>query len=170
MFWVESWNIILNFCTFSARGCWGQPMSLFWKLVDETQMAAPREYTDAFIIIKKLFLGGLWGPQSNSPPKRRLLSHCASKVKGLTRLLVTTTWQFYRLGITTQSLWPVSWPRWKMYDAKKYNWGHMYYLAGRPIIPLHVWTNFRTSLSSMFFWWRMRLQCQKTGFGSEKKV
>ena len=29
-------------------------------------MAAPREYTDAFIIIKKLFLGGLRGLQSNS--------------------------------------------------------------------------------------------------------
>jgi hypothetical protein len=29
-------------------------------------MAAPRKYTDAFIIIKKLFLGGLLGLQSNS--------------------------------------------------------------------------------------------------------
>ena len=34
-------------------------MLLFLKLVDETQMDAPREYTDAFIITKKLFLGGL---------------------------------------------------------------------------------------------------------------
>ena len=41
-------------------------MSLFWKLVDETQMVAPRKYTDAFIIIKKLFLGVLRGLQSNS--------------------------------------------------------------------------------------------------------
>ena len=41
-------------------------MSLFWKLVDKTQMAATREYTDAFIVIKKLFLGGFWGLQSNS--------------------------------------------------------------------------------------------------------
>ena len=31
--WVESWNIILNFSTFSVRGCWGQPMLLFWKMV-----------------------------------------------------------------------------------------------------------------------------------------
>ena len=54
------------FLNFSIGGWWGQPMSLFWKLVDETQMAAPWEYTDAFIIIKKLFLGGLWGLQSNS--------------------------------------------------------------------------------------------------------
>ena len=27
VFWVKSWNIILNFCTFSLRGCWGQLMS-----------------------------------------------------------------------------------------------------------------------------------------------
>ena len=59
-------KIPLNFSNFSLRGWWGQPMSLFWKLVDETQMATLREYTDAFIIIKKLFLGGLWGLQSNS--------------------------------------------------------------------------------------------------------
>ena len=44
-FWgVESWNIRLNFSTFSVRGCWGQPMLLFWKLVDETQMGNPRDH------------------------------------------------------------------------------------------------------------------------------
>jgi hypothetical protein len=59
-------KIPLNFINFSLGGWWGQPMSLFWKLVDETQMATPREYTDAFIIIKKMFLCGLWGLQSNS--------------------------------------------------------------------------------------------------------
>ena len=59
-------KILLNFSNFSLGGWWGHPISLFWKLVDETQMAAPRKYTDAFIIIKKLFLGGLWGLQSNS--------------------------------------------------------------------------------------------------------
>ena len=32
----------------------------------KTQMTEPQEYTDAFIIIKKLFLGGLRGLQSNS--------------------------------------------------------------------------------------------------------
>ena len=31
IFLVESWNIILNFCTFCVEGCWGQPMLLFWK-------------------------------------------------------------------------------------------------------------------------------------------
>ena len=49
MFWkknwgVESWNIKLNFSNFSVRGCWGQPMLLFWKLVDETQMGNPHDH------------------------------------------------------------------------------------------------------------------------------
>ena len=48
-------NFSLIFCIFAVGGCWGQAMLLFWKLVDETQMTAPREYTDAFIITKKLF-------------------------------------------------------------------------------------------------------------------
>ena len=34
--------------TVSVRGCWGQPMLLFWKLVDETQMPWPQECTDTF--------------------------------------------------------------------------------------------------------------------------
>ena len=39
MFWkkyligVQSWNIKLNFSSFSVKGCWGQPMLLFWKMV-----------------------------------------------------------------------------------------------------------------------------------------
>jgi hypothetical protein len=32
---VESWNVILNFSTFSVGGCWGQPMLLFWKQVEK---------------------------------------------------------------------------------------------------------------------------------------
>ena len=32
--WYSSW-----------RGCWGQPMSFFWKLVDKTQMCNPPEAT-----------------------------------------------------------------------------------------------------------------------------
>ena len=39
----ESWNIMLNFSIFSVRGCWGHPMSLFWKLIDETQISKPPE-------------------------------------------------------------------------------------------------------------------------------
>ena len=31
-------NIMLNLSIFSVGGCWGQPMSLFWKNFDETQM------------------------------------------------------------------------------------------------------------------------------------
>ena len=53
---VESWNIILNFGTFSVRGCWGQLMSFFWKLVDETQMCNPPEATRHHNLIKSLIL------------------------------------------------------------------------------------------------------------------
>ena len=44
-FLVESWNIWLNFSNFSVGGCWGHPMLLFWKLVDETQKLKPNEAT-----------------------------------------------------------------------------------------------------------------------------
>ena len=36
---------MLKFCTLSVRGCWGQPMILFWKLIDETQISKPPEPT-----------------------------------------------------------------------------------------------------------------------------
>ena len=39
-FWLESWNIKLNFGT-----CWGQAMLLFWKLGDETQTSKSPEAT-----------------------------------------------------------------------------------------------------------------------------
>ena len=51
MFWkkkiflVESWKFISNFSTLSIRGCWGQPILLFWKLVDKTQISKPLEPT-----------------------------------------------------------------------------------------------------------------------------
>ena len=51
-FWIESWNIILSFSTFSVGGCWGQPMSFFWKLFDETQISAPPEATRNHTSIK----------------------------------------------------------------------------------------------------------------------
>ena len=38
-------QIFTDIWTFSVRGCWGQPMSLFWELVDETQMSTPPEPT-----------------------------------------------------------------------------------------------------------------------------
>ena len=41
-------------------------MLLFQKLVDETQMPKPQEYTDTFILTKKLFLVGLRGLRSIS--------------------------------------------------------------------------------------------------------
>ena len=46
-------------------------MLLFQKLVDETQMPKPQEYTDIFILTKKLFLVGLRGLQSISNPVER---------------------------------------------------------------------------------------------------
>jgi hypothetical protein len=41
------------------------------KLVDETQMPKPQEYTDTFILTKKLFLIGLRGLQNTSNPVER---------------------------------------------------------------------------------------------------
>ena len=41
---IESWNIKLNFSTFSFGGCWGQPILHLWKLVDETQMGSPCDH------------------------------------------------------------------------------------------------------------------------------
>ena len=46
-------------------------MLLFQKLVDETQMPKPQEYTDTFILTKKLFLIVLRGLQSISNPVER---------------------------------------------------------------------------------------------------
>ena len=56
---APKWPILAPFCgmdhqksnfslisdTLSVRGCWGQPMSFFWKLVDETQISKPLEAT-----------------------------------------------------------------------------------------------------------------------------
>ena len=33
---------------FSGGGCWGQPKLIFWKLVNETQISKPQEYTVTF--------------------------------------------------------------------------------------------------------------------------
>ena len=38
-------NFLLIFDTLSVGGCWGQPMLLFWKLIDETQISKPPEPT-----------------------------------------------------------------------------------------------------------------------------
>ena len=46
-------------------------MLLFQKLVDETKMPKPQEYTDTFILTKKLFLVGLLGLQNISNPVER---------------------------------------------------------------------------------------------------
>ena len=44
-FLVESRNATLNFSTFFVGGCWGQPMLLFCKLVDESQISQPPKPT-----------------------------------------------------------------------------------------------------------------------------
>ena len=41
---------------FSVRACWGQPMLLFWKLVDETQNSKPPKATRHNSSIKLLIL------------------------------------------------------------------------------------------------------------------
>ena len=38
-------NFSLIYDTLSVRGCWGQTMLLFWKLVEETQKSTPPEPT-----------------------------------------------------------------------------------------------------------------------------
>ena len=59
-FLAPKWPIMIPFCgmhhqkstillisdTLSVGGCWGQPMLLFWKLVDETQMPTTPEATN----------------------------------------------------------------------------------------------------------------------------
>ena len=55
-FLVESGNIMLNFSTFFVGGCWGQPMLLFWKLVDETKMYEPPKATRHHNLLKLLIL------------------------------------------------------------------------------------------------------------------
>ena len=39
-------NFSLIFSIFSVRGCWGQPMLLFWIFFDETQMVDSREHAN----------------------------------------------------------------------------------------------------------------------------
>ena len=53
-------QIFTDIWTFSVRGCWGQPMSVFWELVDETQMSTPPEHTRHLDSRKLLILLPLW--------------------------------------------------------------------------------------------------------------
>ena len=43
--WIIKNPIFTDFSTFSVRGCWGQPVLLFWKLIHETQNLWPPEAT-----------------------------------------------------------------------------------------------------------------------------
>ena len=63
---VESWNIRLNFGSISVGGCRGQPMLLFWKTIDETQMSKPPECAASFFKTWRSILVGHFGLQSVS--------------------------------------------------------------------------------------------------------
>ena len=45
---IKNTNFHWDMVPFLLGGCWGQPMLLFWKLVDETQILKPQEYIDTF--------------------------------------------------------------------------------------------------------------------------
>ena len=69
-FLAPLWPILVPYCgmdirkshfslisgTFSFGGCWCQPMLLFWKLVDETQISKPLEATRHHNLTKSLIL------------------------------------------------------------------------------------------------------------------
>ena len=57
-------------------------MILIQKLVDETQMPKPHEYTDNFISTKKLFLVGLLGLQNTSNPVERPCKYILCSMDG----------------------------------------------------------------------------------------
>ena len=45
-------NFLLISDALSVGGCWGHPMLLFWKVVDETQMGNPRDHAARDISLK----------------------------------------------------------------------------------------------------------------------
>ena len=49
-------NFLLISGSLSFGGCWGQPMVLFWKLVDETQISPPPEATRHHSLTKSWIL------------------------------------------------------------------------------------------------------------------
>ena len=51
------------FTNLSIRGCWGQPMLLFWKLVDGTQMPKPQKFTDTYLHYNLSVISS-WRPRS----------------------------------------------------------------------------------------------------------
>ena len=64
----QNYNFLLISDTLSVRGCWGQPMSFSWKLVDETQMSNPPEaasYRNStklliFLPLRAIYFYSLW--------------------------------------------------------------------------------------------------------------
>ena len=92
-FLLESGNIMLNFSTFFVGGCWGQPMSHFWKLVDETQMYEPPEATGHHNLLKSSIL---------LPVRANLLCNLQCETPCSTQLL--STWHYVYLQSAKISL------------------------------------------------------------------
>ena len=61
---LESWNIRMNFGSISVGGCRGQPMLLFWKTIDKTQMSKPLKCAASFFKTWRSILVGHFGFQS----------------------------------------------------------------------------------------------------------
>ena len=59
-------KFLLVSCNFDVRGCWGQPILLFWKNIDKTQMSPSPECAATFFWTWKSTLVGHLGLQSMS--------------------------------------------------------------------------------------------------------
>ena len=57
-------KFLLVSCNFDVRGCWGQPILLFWKNIDKTQMSLSPECAATFFWTWKSTLVGHLGLQS----------------------------------------------------------------------------------------------------------
>ena len=75
--WIieKNWFLLVS-GNFDVRGCWGQPMLLFWKNIDKTQMSPSPECAASFFWTWKSFLVGHLGLQSMS---YRVETPCISK-------------------------------------------------------------------------------------------
>ena len=59
-------KFLLVSCNFDVRGCWGQPILLFWKNIDKTQMSPSPKCAATFFWTWKSTLVGHLGLQSMS--------------------------------------------------------------------------------------------------------
>ena len=73
----KTWFLLVS-GNFDVRGCWGQPMLLFWKNIDKTQMSPSPKCATTFFWTWKSFLVGHLGLQSMS---YRVETPCSSLLK-----------------------------------------------------------------------------------------